>query len=58
MKTLQPPDWAQPKGYANGIAAKGTLVFTSGMIGWNARCEFETDDFTEQTQQAHLPTPQ
>jgi enamine deaminase RidA (YjgF/YER057c/UK114 family) len=52
MKTLQPPDWAQPKGYANGIAAKGTLVFTSGMIGWNARCEFETDDFTAQTQQA------
>jgi enamine deaminase RidA (YjgF/YER057c/UK114 family) len=52
MKTLQPPDWAQPKGYANGIAAKGTLVFTSGMIGWNAQCQFETDDFTAQTQQA------
>ncbi len=52
MKTLQPPDWAKPKGYANGIAAKGTLVFTSGMIGWNANCEFETDDFVEQTQQA------
>jgi enamine deaminase RidA (YjgF/YER057c/UK114 family) len=52
MKTLQPPDWAQPKGYANGIAAKGTLVFTSGMIGWNAQCQFETDDFTAQTQRA------
>lgn len=52
MKTLQPPDWVQPKGYANGIAAKGTLVFTSGMIGWNAACEFETDDFVAQTQQA------
>jgi enamine deaminase RidA (YjgF/YER057c/UK114 family) len=52
MKTLQPPDWAQPKGYANGVAAKGTLIFTSGMIGWNANCEFETDDFVAQTQRA------
>jgi enamine deaminase RidA (YjgF/YER057c/UK114 family) len=52
MKVLQPPDWAQPKGYSNGIAARGQLVFTSGMIGWNAACEFETDDFVEQVKQA------
>ena len=49
---LQPPDWAQPKGYSNGIAAKGQLVFTSGMIGWNAACEFETDNFAQQVKQA------
>ncbi len=48
MKTLQPPDWAEPKGYANGIAARGTLVFVAGQIGWNAQCQFETDDFVEQ----------
>ena len=52
MKMLQPPDWAQPKGYSNGIAAKGQLVFTSGMIGWNAACEFETDNFAQQVKQA------
>lgn len=52
MKVLQPPDWATPKGYANGIAARGELVFTAGLIGWNAQCEFESDDFVEQTRLA------
>jgi enamine deaminase RidA (YjgF/YER057c/UK114 family) len=48
MKILQPPDWMQPRGYANGIAARGTLVFVAGQIGWNSQCQFETDDFVEQ----------
>ena len=48
---LQPPGWAPAKGYANGIAARGTLVFVGGQIGWNARQQFETDDFIEQTRQ-------
>lgn len=52
MKTLQPPDWARPKGYANGIAARGTLVSVAGQIGWNAQCQFETDDFAGQARQA------
>jgi enamine deaminase RidA (YjgF/YER057c/UK114 family) len=52
MKTLQPPGWAAPKGYANGIAARGTLVFVGGQIGWNAAQQFETDDFIAQTAQA------
>ena len=51
-QVLQPPHWAKPKGYANGIAASGRLVFTAGMIGWNAQCEFETDDFVGQVRQA------
>ena len=46
MKTLQPPDWAAPKGYANGIAARGTLVFVGGQIGWNAQQQFESDDLS------------
>ncbi|MBX9610252.1 MAG: RidA family protein [Burkholderiales bacterium] len=50
-KLLQPPDWTQPKGYANGIAARGTLVFVGGQIGWNAQQQFETDDFIAQTAQ-------
>jgi enamine deaminase RidA (YjgF/YER057c/UK114 family) len=52
MKRLQPPDWAEPKGYANGIAARGTLVFVGGQIGWNASSQFESDDFIVQTEQA------
>ena len=52
MKHLQPPGWATPRGYANGIAASGTLVFVGGQIGWNAEQAFETDDFIAQTEQA------
>lgn len=50
---LQPPGWAQPKGYVNGMVAQGRLVFVAGQIGWNPEtCQFETDDFAEQTAQA------
>jgi enamine deaminase RidA (YjgF/YER057c/UK114 family) len=52
MQTLQPPDWAPPRGYANGIAARGTTVFVGGQIGWNARQQFESDDFVAQAAQA------
>lgn len=52
MKLLQPPGWATPRGYANGIAARGTMVFVGGQIGWNAQQQFETDDFIAQTAQA------
>ena len=49
---LQPPGWTAPKGYANGIAARGTVVFVGGQIGWNAAQQFESDDFIAQTAQA------
>lgn len=52
MRTLQPPGWARPKGYANGIAAEGTLVFVAGQIGWDANQQFRSDDLAEQTEQA------
>ena len=52
IKHLQPPGWLAPKGYANGIAARGTTVFVGGQIGWNAQQQFETDDFIEQAGQA------
>jgi enamine deaminase RidA (YjgF/YER057c/UK114 family) len=52
MKFLQPPNWSRPKGYANGVAAKGNLVFLSGMVGWNARQEFVAADFAGQVRQA------
>jgi enamine deaminase RidA (YjgF/YER057c/UK114 family) len=52
MKVLQPPGWLPPRGYANGVAAEGVLVFVAGQIGWNERCEFESDDFVDQVRQA------
>lgn len=51
---LQPEGWVAPKGYANGMAARGTMVFTGGQIGWNAQQEFESDDFIAQTRQTLL----
>ena len=49
---LHPKHWKAAKGYANGMAATGRMVFTGGLIGWNPECEFETDDFVEQVAQA------
>ncbi len=52
MKPLLPAGWAKPKGYANGIAAQGTIVAVGGQIGWNpATSTFETDDFVGQVRQ-------
>jgi len=52
IKHLQPPGWLAPKGYANGIAARGTQIFVGGQIGWNSQQQFESDDFIVQTGQA------
>lgn len=49
---LHPRHWKQPKGYANGIAAEGRLVFLAGQVGWNAEEQFESDDFVAQVRQA------
>jgi enamine deaminase RidA (YjgF/YER057c/UK114 family) len=49
---LHPKHWKPARGYANGVAASGRMVFTGGIIGWNADCEFETDDFVGQVAQA------
>ncbi len=54
MKTLLPPGWPRPKGYANGISAKGRLIVTAGVVGWNDREQFETDDLAGQFRQILL----
>jgi enamine deaminase RidA (YjgF/YER057c/UK114 family) len=54
MKFLQPLNWPRPKGYANGVATKGNLVFLSGIVGWNAQGKFATRDFVAQVRQALL----
>ena len=52
MQILQPPGWTAPRGYANGIAASGRIVFVSGQVGWNAQGRFEATDFVDQARQA------
>ena len=50
-QVLHPGGLLPAKGYANGIAARGTQGFVGGQIGWNAQQQFETDDFIAQTRQ-------
>jgi len=52
MRILQLPGWPKPKGYSNGIVAKGRLVFVAGQVGWNAQEKFETSSFAGQARQA------
>ena len=52
MTFLQPPDWALPSGYSNGIVTEGRLVFVAGQIGWDAEQRLVSDDLVAQTEQA------
>jgi enamine deaminase RidA (YjgF/YER057c/UK114 family) len=52
MKMLQPPDWAPAKGYSNGIAARGTLVFVAGQVGWDPKQQIEPGGFVAQASRA------
>ena len=52
MKRLQPPGWSEPKGYSNGVSVRGLMVFVAGQVGWDEQCQFKTDDFVGQVEQA------
>ena len=52
MKILHPQGWAPPIGYANGIAAQGTVVFVAGQVGWDAQQKFRSEDLAPQFEQA------
>ena len=52
MQTLHPAGWPRPKGYANGVVARGRQVHIAGMVGWTPAGVFESDDFVAQTRQA------
>jgi enamine deaminase RidA (YjgF/YER057c/UK114 family) len=53
MRILQPPGWARPKGFSNGIAVKGgTTVYIAGQVGWNGQGEWQARDFAGQFRQA------
>ncbi|HEV7477463.1 MAG TPA: RidA family protein [Burkholderiales bacterium] len=52
QKILQPPGWARAKGFSNGIACSGNLVFIAGQIGWTGQGKWEAKDFAGQFRQA------
>jgi enamine deaminase RidA (YjgF/YER057c/UK114 family) len=56
VRALLPPGWPRPKGYANGISARGRLVVTAGVVGWTATEQFEADDLPGQFRQIVLNT--
>ncbi|QJR36367.1 RidA family protein [Gemmatimonas groenlandica] len=51
-RTLQPDGWSRPRGYANGISARGRQIHVAGQIGWNAQQQMVSDDFVAQARQA------
>ncbi len=51
-RILQPDGWARPKGYANGVSARGRTIFLAGQIGWDAQQRFVGRDLVTQAKQA------
>jgi enamine deaminase RidA (YjgF/YER057c/UK114 family) len=56
MRTLLPPGWPRPKGYANGISASGRMVFTAGVVGWDENESFTASDIAGQFRQILVNT--
>ncbi len=51
-RVLQPAGWDKPKGYANGVAARGTIIAVAGQVGWTRSSQIVGDDFVAQARQA------
>lgn len=48
LTSVNVPEWPAPKGYVNGMIGEGRTLFVAGQVGWNERCEFESNDFADQ----------
>jgi enamine deaminase RidA (YjgF/YER057c/UK114 family) len=51
-RAILPAGWPRPRGYANGVQARGRLLFVAGMVGWDEHGRFHSDDVGEQARQA------
>lgn len=51
-RTIEVPGWPRPRGYANGMAARGELLAIAGEIGWDASETIVSDEFAPQFRQA------
>lgn len=56
LTPLLPPGWPRPRGYSNGIAATGRMVFVAGQIGWDTSGRIVSADFAQQFRQALVNT--
>lgn len=56
MRALLPPGWPRPKGYSNGISARGRMIFTAGVVGWDQQETFVANDLAGQFRQLLLNT--
>ncbi|HEV2079078.1 MAG TPA: RidA family protein [Allosphingosinicella sp.] len=56
MKALLPSGWPRPKGYSNGIAARGRMIFTAGVVGWDEQERFAAEHMAGQLRQVLLNT--
>ncbi len=52
MRILLPPGWPRPRGYSNGVAARGEMVFVAGMVGWDTNCKFPSNTIAGQARTA------
>jgi enamine deaminase RidA (YjgF/YER057c/UK114 family) len=52
MKELLPPGWPRPKGYSNGMAARGRIIVTAGVVGWDEQEHFVSNTLAGQFAQA------
>ena len=51
-RILQPPGWMAPKGFSNGMVARGRQVYVAGQIGWDEQCVIHSDVLAVQVEQA------
>ena len=52
MKFIQPKNWKKPRGYSNGVATSGKLIFVAGQVGWNEEEKFLSSTISGQVEQA------
>ena len=51
-RLLQPSGWPRPRGYSNGVSARGRTVFVAGQIGWDEQGQLAGEDLVSQARQA------
>jgi enamine deaminase RidA (YjgF/YER057c/UK114 family) len=51
-RTISLEGWPRPRGYANGMAARGEVLAIAGQIGWDASEQIVSDEFAAQFEQA------
>jgi enamine deaminase RidA (YjgF/YER057c/UK114 family) len=54
IEVLQPQGWARPRGYSNGMVARGRQIYLAGQVGWDANGRFASPRLADQVRQALL----